>query len=162
MKKLTALVLCLILVVSFFSFNVTAAEDEITPTVESFVLTDYNDQTLVDESAEVRASGLILSYGLSLSKSGTTLKLAGLTNCSLEVVKCGFKNLVVERRKTSSDSWEEYYDYGNVYVDGITANLSTSLSVASGYQYRLSCKHYAKKNLLSTQSISNTSNVVAV
>lgn len=162
MKRIIAFLLCVVLSLTSLVFNVSAAnEDEFTPYVIDFVVTtEIDDVTLADN--ETRASGLIMIYSLSLSKTGTTLKLSGKTQCSEEVIKCGFKNLVVERRKTSSDSWEEYYDYGNVYVDGNIANLSTTLAVASGYQYRLSCKHYAKKSLLSTQTVSNTSNSVTV
>ena len=50
----------------------------------------------------------------------------------------------------------------NVYADAGVANLSTTLPIASGYQYRISCKHYAKKNILSVQTIANTSNIVTV
>ena len=38
--------------------------------------------------------------------------------------------------------------------------ISKSLTVTSGYQYRVTCTHYAKKSLLSTQKINNTSNTV--
>lgn len=161
MKRIIAFFLCVVLSLTSLFFSVSATnEDEFSPYVIDFtVTTEINEATVADNA---RATGLITAYGLSLSNSGTTLKLSGQTHASAEVEKCGFKNLVVERRKTSSDSWEEYYDFGNVYVDGITANLSTNLAVASGYQYRISCKHYAKKNILSVQTISNTSNSITL
>lgn len=110
---------------------------------------------------ENRASGLILSWGLSIARQGdSTLKIVGDTICDTTVVKCGFKNLKVERRLNSSSSWTEYYSYGNQYVDTNTAHFYDELTVDSNYQYRVTCKHYAKKNILNTQSISNTSNIV--
>ena len=114
-----------------------------------------------DSSDEIQASGLIYHYNLAASKKdSTTLKIEGTTSCDPVVVKCGFKNLKVQRRANSSSSWSDYYDYGNVYQDGDYAILSRHLPVDPGYQYRVTCKHYAKKNILNTQTISNTSNIV--
>ena len=162
MKKTVSLLLCLFVLFSTFTFGATATnENETPPVVLDFALNPLSEFKTTNENGS-RATGLIQAYTLGLSKSGSTLHLTGHTYCDSSVVKCGFKNLVVERRKTSSDSWSEYYDYGDVYVETFGATLDTSLSVASGYQYRISCKHYAKKSLLVTQSISNTSNIVTV
>lgn len=110
---------------------------------------------------ELRASGLIYRYHLGASKdSSTLLYIQGLTECDPVVVKCGFKSLKVQRRANSSSPWSDYYDYGNVYEDGSSADLARDLTVVPGYQYRVTCKHYAKKNILNTQTISNTSNIV--
>lgn len=163
MKKVTSVFLCLVILFTSFALNVSATDEiEAVPVVLEFNLTTESDLNTDGGTNDTRASGLITSYGLSLSNNGTTLNISGRTNCAVDVVKCGFKNLVVQRRASSSDSWEEYYDYGNVYIEAASANLSTKLVVVSGYQYRLSCKHYAKKSLLSTQTISNTSSVVTV
>ena len=162
MKRLVALVLAIMLTFSIASFDAVAVSDEETPTVLYFSLTTDVNQQFDNENANTRASGLIISYGLELRKSGTTLTILGVTDCYLEVVKCGFKDLTIQRRKNSDDSWEDYYEFGNVYADATRANLSTTLSVASGYQYRISCKHYAKKNILSVQTVANTSNIVNV
>lgn len=161
MKKFIAVLLCTVLCFSVIGFNVEAVADDFSPYVASFNLITEVSTSAIYEN-ETRATGLIYYYNLVLKKSGTTLQLVGQTSCTADVVKCGYKNLVVERRKSSSDSWEEYYDYGNVYVEAATANLNTTLVVASGYQYRISCKHYAKKSLLLTQTISNTSGIVTV
>ena len=162
MRKITSFVLTIVLIGSFFVFNVTAITEEATPTVIEFSLTADIEQTLDIQTTDMRATGLILSYGLELRKTGTTLTILGLTDCYLDVVKCGFKDFTIQRRKTSSDSWEDYYEYGNLYIESTAANLETTLVVESGYQYRISCKHYAKKNILSVQTIANTSNIVTV
>lgn len=143
MKKIIILFLCVVIAFSSFTFNAFATEDVTT-----------------DESTQTRATGLITMYSLSISKSGSTLSISRKTYCNLEVVRCGFKNLVVERRINSSSDWEEYHDYGNVYVDTAAANLSTSLTVESGYQYRVTTKHYAKQNIILIQTISNESNII--
>jgi hypothetical protein len=110
---------------------------------------------------EIQASGLIFRFNLAISKeNSTTLYIEGSTVCDPVVVKCGFKNLKVQRRANSTTSWSDFYDYGNVYDDSDSAIISRYLPVDPGYQYRVTCKHYAKKNILNTQSISNTSNIV--
>lgn len=161
MKKVVSFFLCAILMFSFFSMNANATDgNDFVPYVIDFSVTTDISTDATDETNS-RASGLIGSYGLSLYKeTSSSLYLEGLTNCSPEVVKCGFKDLTIQRRKTSSDSWKDYYEYGNVYRDATAAFLSTTLAVESGYQYRIYCKHYAKKNIFSVETITNTSNIV--
>ena len=162
MNIIIAIFLCLAVSVSFFIFDTAdKKKKEFVPTVLEFELSTESNNTEL-EGIDAKATGLINAYALSLEKTGTTLKIYGQTYATGEVVKCGFKNLVIQRRASSSDSWKDYYDYGDVYADGFAANLSTTLSVASGYQYRISCKHYAKKSLLVTQKIANTSGIVTV
>lgn len=161
MKRFISFLLCLISIVSFFEFNANATNtEEFVPYMVDFTLT--TEDGFDSNEKNTRVSGLIYSYALNLSKNGTTLHITGLTNCTTEVVKCGFKNLTIQRRKSSSDSWSDYYEYGDVYIESTGANLNTTLVVASGYQYRISCKHYAKKSLLVTQTIANTSGIVTV
>ena len=124
----------------------------------SFAVAAYAADNNVDE---INASGLIFHYDLSAwKKNSTTLSIEGITSCDPVVVKSGFKNLKVQRRANSSSSWSDYYNYGNVYEDSSYAAIGRDLPVDPGYQYRVTCKHYAKKNILNTQTISNTSNIV--
>lgn len=162
MKKAVSFLLCAVLMFSFFSMNASAsASESFVPYVIDFTVTTEISTDATNEM-DSRASGLILAYGLSLTKTANSLYIEGITNCSPEVVKCGFKDLTVQRRKTTSDAWKDYYEYGNVYRDATAAFLSTTLAVESGYQYRIYCKHYAKKNIFSVETITNTSNIVTV
>lgn len=162
MKRIISFLICAVLMFSFCAINASASETEVfVPYVIDFTITTEISIAEAD-AMNSRASGLISSYGLSLTKSGNVLSIEGRTNCSPGVVKCGFKDLTVQRRKTSSDAWKDYYEYGNVYRDATAAGLSTTLAVESGYQYRIYCKHYAKKNIFSVETISNTSNIVTV
>ena len=160
MKRIISYILCIVGLVSLFELNSNAVEIiEFKPSVIDFPTTEVN---VTNENGNSRVTGLIYSYALQITKNGNSLRIEGETNGTYEVVKCGFKNLTVERRKSSSDSWKDYYDYGSVYRDATSFFLDTTLTVESGYQYRVTCKHYAKKSLLLTQNIENTSNVVAV
>ena len=161
MKKILSICLCIIMIFSIFALEVNAEEDKFVPYVLDFSITFETTENYVTDDT-VRASGLIYSYSLYLTKTGNTLNITGQTHGFADVIKSGFKDLTVQRRKTSDDTWKDYYEYGNVYVDSVGANLNTTLVVESGYQYRISCKHYAKKNIISVETIANTSNIVTV
>ena len=160
MKKIFCSFLAVVMMFSFFAFDTFAVSEEAAPQVIDFTLSSAELSS--EAISEVRASGLILIYALSIKKSGTSITITGKTSCASGVIKCGFKNLTVERRKDSNSSWTDYYDYGDVYRESTVATISTTLAVASGYQYRVTCKHYAKKSLLSTQTISNASAVLTM
>ncbi len=112
-----------------------------------------SDEHIYAVYPQTRATGLIIGKNLGISKSGTTLKITGYTTGSTDVVKCGFKEVVVQRRSSSSASWNDYITYEDLYSESTRYNLSKSLTVATGYQYRVTAIHYAKKSLLSTQKI---------
>lgn len=158
MKKIIAFFLTILLILTPINYNASAkSNEEPTPYVVDFTITPRDAVNVTDEN--IRATGLIVLYDLSLSRTGTILNITGNTSCIGSVVKCGFKDLMVQRRKTSSDSWKDYFDIGDVYANTVAANLDMDVSVASGYQYRITCKHYAKKSLLSVETISNVSNI---
>lgn len=112
-----------------------------------------------NENAE-RASGLITSYAIDLNKTGNTLEITGHTYANGNVVRTGFKTLTIEYRTSSSASWEEYVEYTGLYDEDFDYNLYKTVEVESGYQYRITCVHYAKKNILSVEKIENVSNIV--
>lgn len=106
------------------------------------------------------ATGLIDYYSIGISKDGNKLLIAGKTSCVTGVIKCGFTKVTIQRRKDSSSSWTDFKTYEDLYVDARTYNLAKSYIVISGYEYRVTCTHYAKKNILSVEKISNTSNTI--
>lgn len=166
MKKFLLSVISIVMVV--FSLVPTAfAANEQLPEWQDLILTEEefneilsnNVVHIVDE--DTRANDLINAYAIAISKSGTnTLNIAGLTTGTTEVVKSGFKEVVVQRRTSSSASWTDYYTYEDLYITEIAYNLAKSLTVPTGYQYRVTCIHYAKKNIFSVQKIDNVSNVI--
>ena len=113
----------------------------------------------IDENT--RANNLIHAYAIAISKSGTnTLNIAGLTTGTTQVVKSGFKEVVIQRRVNSSSDWSDYIVYKDIYIDQIAYVLSKVVTVTTGYQYRVTCVHYAKKNFFSVQKIDNVSNII--
>lgn len=123
----------------------------------------YAPETVETQNEDMaRISGLIATYYIGISASGTSLTFGAKIVCKTDVVKCGFKEIMIQRRKSSTDSWADYFSYKELYADGSSYTYAKTVPVTSGYQYRATCKHYAKKNLLSTQTINDTSNTVYI
>lgn len=166
MKKALFSVISLVMVI--FTLVPTAfAQNEKMPEWQDLVLTqeEYNailaNNTIHTTDEDNRATGLIAAYAIAISKSGTnTLNIAGKTTGTGDVVKSGFKEVVVQRRASSSASWSDYATYEDLYIDTGSYVLAKSLTVPTGYQYRVTCIHYAKKNIFSVQKIDNESNVI--
>lgn len=166
MKKILLSVISLVMVMVTMVPTAFAQNEQI-PEWQDLILTqeEFNailaNNTIHTVDEDTRASNLIHAYAIAISKSGTnTLNIAGLTTGTSQVVKSGFKEVVVQRRANSSSSWTDYYTYEDLYIDEIAYVLGKSLTVPTGYQYRVTCIHYAKKNFLSVQKIDNVSNVL--
>lgn len=147
MKK----VLCLIIAIfMMLPVNAYAMENDVVLNDEPVAVSDDN---------VARISGLITSYSIKLSKSGSTLKLVANTTCVTDVTKCGLKELIIQKRSSTSN-WENYIVFNDLYANSSSHSYSKSYTVPSNYQYRATCKHYAKKSIFNTQTIDNTSNTV--
>lgn len=166
MKKIlrSFLIICLafiMLVPTTFASDANALE------WQDVVLTDEEIASILalnpnnpTSNANTRASDLISFWSIGISKDGNTLYVVGKTTGTAEVVKSGFKEVVIQRRANSSSSWSDYITYEDLYIDQFAYNLAKSLTVPSGYQYRVTCVHYAKKNIFSVQKIDNVSNIL--
>lgn len=165
-KAVKSLVSILLIAVMACPMLASAASDEAIPQWEDITLTqeEINEiialNPLVYPDAQARASGLIIEACIGISKSGSTLKIYGYTDCATSVVKCGFKEVIIQRRANSSSSWTDWISYEDLYADDSIYILSKSLVVTSGYQYQVTCVHYAKKNILSVQKFDNVSNTL--
>ena len=107
-----------------------------------------------------RATGLILDGIIAVSNRGTTLLIFGDLSCSTEVKKCGFKEVVVQKRTTTNGEWVNIFTYEDLYADSVFYTLQKTLGVVAGYDYRVTCIYYAKKNIFSVQKIEAVSNIV--
>lgn len=146
--------------------TVAYAEDEHVPEWEDATLTEeeFNEilAPYVVDNTKTRASGLITAYGMAISKSGNKLLIAGKTYGNADVTKCGFSKVTVQRKKSSSTSWSTYKTYYDLYRNATSYLLTKELTPASGYQYRVTCTHYARENIFSTEKIDNISNIVTI
>lgn len=167
MKKLFMSAVIFTLLLSFLLPTVAFAADDSQPEEwQDITLTEQEMEEILslnpDNGISTYATGLISMYYIGIAQNGNTLTIVGKTYGISDVKKSGFKEIVVQQRKSSSDSWSTYTKYTDVYLDNTSYVISKSLAVPAGYQYRVTCIHYAKKNLLSTQKISNTSNIVTM
>lgn len=156
-----------ICMVAFLTVPTAMAATETLNEWQDLVLTENEFNDIISNGAihttgsDTRASNLINAWALAISKSGTnTLYIAGKTTGTTEVVKAGFKEVVIQRRTNSSASWSDYKTYEDLYIDDVAYILTKSLTVPTGYQYRVTCIHYAKKNIFSVQKIDNVSNIL--
>lgn len=161
LKSISFILLALVMLVPTTVF---AAEEEAPEwqdiTMSDEELDEFLAPYMVDNTMS-RASGLIAYYGIAIQKSGTSLKIAGKTACVSGVTKCGFTEVIVQRRLRSTDSWSQYTKYTDLYSSSTAYALTKTITPPSGYQYRISCTHYAKK-ILSTEKIPNISNIVTM
>lgn len=166
MKKVLLSVISLVMVMVTLVPTAFAQTEQV-PEWQDLLLTQEEfdailaNNTIHTADEDTRASDLINAWAIAISKSGTnTLNIAGVTTGTTEVVKSGFKEVVVQRRASSSAAWTDYVTYEDIYIDEFAYNLAKKLTVPTGYQYRVTCIHYAKKNFLSVQKIDNVSNVI--
>lgn len=163
-SKLLAIILALLFV--FQTSLVAFADTDNEPDWQDVNWTqeEFNDVYYQNPNNQISllTSGLIVTYGIAISSSGSNLLLAGRTICDPNVIKCGFTKVTIKRRASSTASWTTYKTYEDLYSNTSSHIISKTIAVSTGYQYRVYCTHYAKKSLLSTQKIDNTSNVVAI
>lgn len=157
MKKYISIFLAILIIITCFApvtaFAADSTEDDAYFTQEEFEALEH----IYAVGITPFTTGLITDNKLGIAKQGTTtLIIKGHTYGSSEVVKCGFTKVVVQRKKASATSWSNYKTYNDLYSESTKYNLSKSLTVDKGYQYRVTATHYAKKSLLSTQKIDST------
>lgn len=158
MKKFITIVFTIILLITaIIPFNAFAAENteyDTYFTQEEFEALEHTYAESI--SIQPYATGLIVSNELGIAKSGSNLLISGYTKGTSAVVKCGFTKVVIERKKASDSKWSTYTTYKSLYSDSNYYSIYKSVAVESGYQYRVTAVHYAKKSLLSTQKIEAT------
>ena len=158
MKKFLSIFLSILLIISCsvpsYAFAADNTEYDSVFTQEEFESLEH----VYTVSIQPYSSGLITNHTLGIAKSGTNLLITGSTRGSSSVVKCGFTKVVVQRRASASASWSNYKTFKDLYSDGSYYKLSKTVPVDSGYQYRVTATHYAKKSLFQTQKIDSTTN----
>ena len=166
MKKLLLAAISIVMVIVTLVPTALAVNEQI-PEWQNSLMTEeeFNailaDNTIYTTDENTRANNLIHAYAIAISKSGTnTLNIAGKTTGTYDVVKSGFKEVVIQRRVNSSSDWSDYIVYKDIYIDQVAYVLSKVVTVTTGYQYRVTCVHYAKKNFFSVQKIDNVSSII--
>ena len=102
------------------------------------------DETTVPESTttsldNVEATGLIMTFSLSISSGTKQVKITGITLGTETMAKIGFKNIEIQRSSNGSSGWTKELDLDD---DVDTNSLrhrkdDESHTVAGGYYYRV-------------------------
>ena len=108
---------------------------------------DVDISTLMTEDAligyfENQTWGVYLANGYSIINkiSSTKVGAGGTTNAA---VKCTVKITSILERKNSAGSWERVTSWTQTNTNSFYAGISKSVTVASGYYYRVRSHHYA-------------------
>ena len=137
-KRITAIMLALIMVLTEFSgidMDVHAEEGE---NIDySYLLTD---DALIGY-ADVMMRGIYLAEGNSIINKMSSNKIGagGITNASR---KCEVSITSIVERQTST-GWARVTSWSQTNEYAFSAAISKSLTVATGYYYRVRSSHYA-------------------
>ncbi len=101
--------------------------------------------------AQNQTWGVYLSDGYSIINkiSSTKVGAGGATNAA---VKCTVRITSILERKNSSGSWERVTSWTQTNQNAVCAMISKSVTVASGYYYRVRCNHYAGSDSASSNT----------
>lgn len=111
------------------------------------------DDALVGYAA-LTARGVYLAEGYSIINkiSSSTIGAGGITNAA---VKCTVTVTSIVERKNDSGSWVRVTSWTKTNENAFSAGISRSLTVGTGYYYRVRSYHYASSD-------SSTSNTAAL
>lgn len=139
-KKIVALVLIMAMcITSFISVGFeTRAEDAGEDIDFSFLLTD----SALIGYGELQTRGVYLADFCSIINkiSSTKIGAGGITNAA---VKCKVSVTSIVERKNSDGDWERVTSWTQTNASALTAGVSKSLTVGTGYYYRVRSLHYA-------------------
>ena len=108
---------------------------------------DVSMESLHTENAQIgyasnQTWGVYLSDGYSIINkiSSTKVGAGGATNAA---VRCTVRVTSILERKTSSGSWARVTSWTQTNENAVSAMISKSVTVSSGYYYRVRSNHYA-------------------
>ena len=163
-KKIKAVFIIVLCFISIFSSQAFAFEKNDIE-VSNIVLSQEEINEILalgnTYTPEERASGLILTATAAIDDDYKLLQFVGTMMCIGEVVKCGFENIVVQRRASSSSAWTHYYTFDDSYEESTSHTVIKAVTTNKGYEYRVVCNLYAKKNIFSVERIDMVSNIMA-
>lgn len=156
MKKLIAIIMAMMMFV-LPGFTAFAAEEQ--PACGDYYISEEDFMKLEQVTSEDNgitpcATGLITSKRLTLAIDGNNLVIQGTTTGTYDVVKCGFKYITLQRYENGA--WKDYVKFEDLYSESSSCSVTKFVAAAKGYSYRVTARHYAKKSLLSTEKIDNT------
>ncbi|MBQ8804120.1 MAG: hypothetical protein IJZ53_10835 [Tyzzerella sp.] len=146
-KKLTIFILATMMCVTgIFGYHMDVQAEDIVD--EDIEFSELLTEDALIGYAESQTRGVYLASGYSIinDAGGGKIGVGGITNaayrCKVSV------NAVVER--LVSGSWVRVTSYSATNTNALTAGVSKSLWVSSGYYYRVRSVHYASTDMSSS------------
>ena len=141
-KKILALLMAITVCLSgvFCQTVETRAEDVGTDIDFSYLLTD--DALIGYAELQTRGVYLLEGYSIINKISSTTIGAGGVTSAA---VKCKVTVIPVVER-LSNGSWTRVTSWTVTTSSGYSAMASKSITVGTGYYYRVRCTHYASSD----------------
>lgn len=140
-----AVILCITGIMSW-NINVRAEVE-----TEDITMSELMTEDALIGYAENQTRGVYFSDGASIINkiSSTKIGAGGVTNAN---VKCKVSVTAIVERKNSSGTWVRVTSWTQTNQNAYSAMASKSLTVASGYYYRVRCYHYASTDTASSST----------
>lgn len=141
-RILSLLLTAMICVTGIFNLNVEVqAETE----GEDIEMAELMTEDALVGYAESQTWGAYFSDGRSIINkiSSTKIGAGGVTNAN---VKCNVSVTAIVERKNDSGTWVRITSWSVTNENAYTAMASKSITVASGYYYRVRSYHYASSD----------------
>ena len=139
MKKIVSLLLMLMITVTgiMAGNNEVRAEELVQDVALSEVWTD--DDLVGYSQSQTRGVYLLQGFSVINDAGGGKIGCGGITEAA---VKCKVSVLAVLERKVNG-SWTRVTSWTNTKTSAYSVSVSNTVSVASGYYYRIRSTHYA-------------------
>lgn len=150
MKKIVSFVLTLLIMIGLVNYNGVIVKAQDTKEVIDGSYLIENDSSV--SSNDYATRGAYLKSGTStITKAGTGKIGAGGTTVSQTIVSSIGVNVRVER--LVNGSWQIYTSWSSTKYSAALVSSSKTLSVPTGYYYRVHCFHSANSD--ASSSITN-------
>lgn len=134
--------LCLAIIMCMLGFVSPEIQVEATESCEDIELSSIMTEEALIGYANNQTWGVYFSDGYSIINkiSSTKVGAGGATNAN---VKCTVLVNAILERKNSSGNWARVTSWTQTNENAYSAIITKSVTVASGYYYRVRCYHYA-------------------
>ncbi len=139
-KKLAAFLMAfLMFMTGCFAINVEVSAEDVNG--EDVDISEIMTEDALVDYAELQMRGIYLAEGVSVINNAGNNKI-GAGGTTTAAIPCQVSvNAIVERKVDGS--WLRYTSWTVTKTNALTATASKTLSVTSGYWYRVRCVHSA-------------------
>ena len=146
-RRITMLLMAMMVIVSgIMNWKVDAKADTGSEDIE---LSEIMTEDALIGYATSQTWGAYFENGYSIINkiSSTKIGAGGVTNAA---VKCTVKVSAIVERKNDSGTWVRVTSWSVTNQNAYSAMASKSITVPSGYYYRVRCNHYASSDTASS------------